>query len=198
MPEIVVEEVRKGPGRPKGSLNGCRFRNWQPKKWTVDYEMILAMHLLGKSNVEIAATVEKSVVHIGNVIACELAQKRLNEIRGRLKERTDLTVEEKITAIYEKSVGRVFDFINDDKRAESHPVAMVDRSMKAMEMINSRFRDSGNVTNNNMIFATEETIGKLTEALEMANKARELNAGKFKSISAVSDNITIRDKAATG
>lgn len=191
-------ELKRGPGRPKGSKNNpIRFRNWQLKKWTVDHEMILLMHVSGKTNKAIAESLDKTEAHVGNVLACKIGQEKLGEIKNRLRDGVVGNIEQKLAAIMEKSVDRVYEFIHNDKQALLTPVAMVDRSMKAMEMIDARLRSNGSGSNNTLVLATEETLGKLTEAMNMANRAREINAGKY-AVSTITSNEGIRVNSATG
>jgi hypothetical protein len=188
--EKAGTEEGERKGRPAGSKNKkIGFRNWQPKKWKVDYEMMVLMHVSGKSNKEIAESLDFSEVQVGNVLLCDEAQKRLDEIKGRLHNRGK-TIEEKLVYIMEKSTDRVVEFIDNDMTFEKSPISSVTKAMQCMEMIDVRLRtgSKGDSTTNNLILATETNLDRLLGAMHNSQKAKELNAGEF-TISTVGSGI---------
>lgn len=160
-------------GRPKGSKNTHKS-NWQPKKWKVDHEMIVLMHIQGKTNIEISKIINRSPMWVSWVINCDHAKEMIERVKNNLSSQ-DLT--EKYDRILNKSVDRLADYISNDDIAKATPGAQVDRAMRAMEMIDKRLSRvvENRTTNNTMVLASEATIDKLTNALLKSDEVSKLH-----------------------
>lgn len=169
---------RKGVGRPRGAKNrGYGNGKWEPLKWRVDHEAVVLMHIGGKSNKEIAEICEKTPFWVSLVINCKQAHKLIEEARARLPQRD---FADRYARILNKSVERLENYLNDDVIARSSPGAMVDRSMRAMEMIDSRLKnlihkDTEKITERTLILATDQNVDKLVAALTKSDEVTELH-----------------------
>lgn len=160
-----------------GSLNGVRVKPiWQPVKWKVEYEMIVMLHLGGKNNKEISGIVGKHEVVVGLILRSDCAQLKIKEAIkkvpiGDLMDRYD--------RMLNIAVGRMEEYLNRDDLAQSTPGQMFDRASRVAEMIDSRLKrveEKNNTTNNNtVVFASEENVSKLIDALDKTKVVTELH-----------------------
>jgi hypothetical protein len=161
----VSEKCR---GRPKGVKNTYKSR-WNPKKWKVEHEVIVLMHVNGKTNKEIATLNNRSEVYISLLINSDKAKEMIERIRSNLPVKS---LEDRYSKIVNIATDRVIEYLEKDDLAQSTPGAMADRAMRAMEMIDSRLkvREATNVTHNTLVLATAENVDKLTRALARSDE----------------------------
>lgn len=173
--EQEVSNKRKR-GRPRGSGKKLpEFRNWQPKSWKMEYDIIIFLHCQGKSHREIAKLQDYGEVQVGNIINCKLGQEAIDKIRRNVIGGGSL--EEKYKYILEKSTDRVLQTLNNDDVAKSSPIMTAQLSLRAMEMIDKNLKASGVINNNTIILATEEAVSRFNRGLAKAEEARKINAG---------------------
>lgn len=156
-------------GRPPGAKNK-HTPVWQPKKWKVDHEVAVMMHIAGKTNIEIGLAFGKNPLWVGMVINSDRGQKVIEKVRNNLPTRS---IEESYSQILEKATKRLKDFLDNDTAFTNSPIMSVNAAMKAMEMIDSRLKTNPIQTNNTLVLTSESKLDTVLDALRTSKEVTD-------------------------
>lgn len=146
-------------------------------KWKPIYDQIVAGHIIGRSNKELAAQFDFTPVHISNILRTDNAQKLIYEASNRIRAGA-ITVSENILSDQEEikrlALSRVKDFLSNDVIATNQPFAFIDR---VKHFVSSPSAPSPsvqvNVQNNTQVNNTsirDESLARIATALEISGK----------------------------
>lgn len=162
--------------RPPSAPGAYKILKWKPV-----YDMIVAGHILGRSNKELAEAFDFTSVHISNILRCDHAQSLIKAAHDRIREvsieqsgdNVSLQVE-----IQTKALERVRDFVNNDKLAYESPFPFLDRikdlakgSLVAAPLVPATSSVTVNVQQNNQTNQIrEESMKRIADALDITNE----------------------------
>lgn len=172
-----MSEVEHRPATLRNRKNArLAVDKWQPTQWKPEYEMIVSMHVRGKTNIEIAKLTNYSEMQISNILTCEHAKVVKDEIIKSLRQDSKDIMEK----IGKKAIERIEKLMDNDELFENSPFGVVDRAMSFLKGVNKLAGDgpvTNNNTQNNTLVIGDEIAERLVAGLEKANEAAKLNAG---------------------
>lgn len=152
------------------------FKNkWQPKRWEVMHEQIVALSVIGKSNTEIASHFHYTPQHISNILNTPEASIVRRRILENLRGKIDESIPAKLDIIANKAVERLYDLVHDDDIYERSPFAVVDRGLQVIKGLSHLKSNDGGVNINKMLVMAPEIANRLVDGLAKAREARALN-----------------------
>lgn len=139
------------------------------KKWKPHHEMILSLHLQGKSNGEIAKIVDMSETSVSTTISSEQGQRIIRAANRRIRRAWEEDLEGKIRLMKKTALERIEDTLNSDFALGSDAKHHQDKI--AMDYLKSTKTLAFDETNDpGLANAGAEVIKMLAEALEKANE----------------------------
>jgi hypothetical protein len=163
--------------RPPAAASAFKVKKWKPI-----YDMIVSGHIIGKSNIELAAEYDFSLVHIGNILRSDHAQTLIAEASERLRAQVLNKVEsvsEMQSEIQLAALKKVKSFMDNDELFKNSPFAFFDRAVKMAAPVSAAPKETPNINvnvNNQVNQATvvsdlkAESINRLTEALRITSE----------------------------
>lgn len=147
-------------------------------KWKPVFDMIVAGHIIGKTNKELAEEFDFTPVHIANILKSDQARALIsaasNKIRNKVLEESEDVVDIQ-SRIRLKALQRAEDFLNNDEAARNSPFAYMNtiKSFTAMSAA-AQATPTVNVQVNN---ATQINNNLKAEHFDRLSKALEISAG---------------------
>lgn len=161
-----------------------KFQKWVPKKWRPEYERIVALSAVGKSNTEIADIVGFGKQHVSNVLNLPQADELMKKIVEAMTRRSLVDIPNSLQRIAEKTVQRLEVLMDNDKLFNDSPFAVIDRGMKVVEGLRHlqgggngapTMVNNGKVVNNTFnVPATQ--VDSLIAGLQKANEVKQIHA----------------------
>lgn len=163
--------------RPKGSLNkpyDILIPNWQPLTWKPVYDQMIALHIAGRTNVEIAELLDYTQVQVGNILRSKMGKQFIKEVIERIRQHTSSNVNESIEQFKEAAVGNVGHVIldKDGEFKKNAPFKHAEMSMSFLKGIGF-LSDGANKTtiNHNVLnVVSKEVQDDIRLALKEANE----------------------------
>lgn len=179
--EVTVEKRKRG--RPKGSLNrAAKFKNYNPKRWQPEFDLMVIESISGKSNEEIGQLFGYTKEHVSNILSTTQAGEVKERVRKTINAQFQGTLQERIANIGAKAIEHVEKFIQDDSNlASKSPFMFVDRALKIAQSTSTLVSnpDSSRVTNNtvngNVLVINNDIADNLFSALEKSRALDEFN-----------------------
>lgn len=172
-------ENKINPYRPPASAKGFRVKKWKPK-----YDMIVAGHIMGKSNKELAIDFDVTPVTICNILRADQAQILIKQAHDAMRAKAiEQPVESMdiVARIKQKALEKAEKFLEMDALAENSPFQFIDRTMKlagiGRESSSSPAPVNVTVNNQNNNAAVVENKEIRTESLQRIAKALEITSG---------------------
>lgn len=154
-------------------------KRWEPKKWRVDHEIVILMHVSGKSNKDIALLNDKTEVWVSLVINCRQGKDVIARIRANLPT-NDLG--DKYRKIVELSADRTIRYLEDEVTFGKAPGAVVDRAIRAIGLLDPNVNKSSTsthtiekTTERTLVLTSEANTHKILQALERTQRVTELH-----------------------
>lgn len=168
--EATVETPKK-----RGRLN-----KWVPKKWKADYDRVVAYHVMGKSNTEIAQIIGFTPVHISNILHFPRALELKEKLESKLREKMETTIPQDLEYIAKKTTERLRKVLDNDELFDKSPFAVIDRGMDVLKGLN-HLKGGGNGSPGTMnieraLIVSGESAAGLVAGFGKADEARKLNA----------------------
>jgi hypothetical protein len=162
------------PYRPPSAPNAFKLINWKPV-----YDFIVAGHIMGKMNRELAELYDYTPTQISNILRSDRAQELIKtahaNIRASIKDDIEETVDKQVK-IQNKIQAHIDKFLDKEHLAEGSP-------FKFMETI-AKFHNAPKATPviipqtvNNNISQTNNNISIKPTDLNRMSRALELSAG---------------------
>jgi len=153
--------------RPPAAPNAYRIVRWKPM-----YDMVVAGHILGKSNKALAEDYDKTTVTIANILRSDQAQILIKQahdtIRATVLEDVNNVVDIH-NSIKEKALKRVEKFLDNDVLATNSPFAYMNTISKYTGISSTPTVPTVVVNNNNQVNnVSAESFQRLTRALEIS------------------------------
>lgn len=163
-------------GRKKGSKSG-QFRPWQPKVWKPKYEQIVALGIIGKSNIFIAEQFSMTPTQVSNILNCEKARE-IKRLASQDISKVTTDISERLNILASRALDHLEAIQNDPKYMENSPFAVVDRGLRILEGLNHlKIKSEVNITNNKAIMLSPDIAKRLEEGLMKSIAAAQLHSG---------------------
>lgn len=158
-----------------------KLKKWNPKKWKADYDRVVAYHVTGKKNVEIATILGMTPVHVSNILNLERAQQLKAKLEQMLRERMETNIPDTLEYVARKTTERIKQMIDNDDLFEKSPFAVIDRGMDILKGLN-HLKGGGNgaspINVERAIIVSGDNAAALASGFDKADEARRINAGK--------------------
>jgi hypothetical protein len=163
------EKHEINPYRPPSAPGAFKIVRWKPV-----YDMIVAGHILGRSNKDLAAEFDYTPVTIANILRSDMAQKLIADAHDRIRANAVekgvevMDIHEKIK---QKALKRVDEFLDNDELASNSPFAYMNTIAKYTSPPPSAATPAVNVNiqnNNQQNNVSENSLNRLTRALELS------------------------------
>lgn len=180
MLRVISTEVHLDPLKMSNLADSVPARlesGYKLVKWKPVFDMIVAGHILGKTNKELAEEFDFTPVHISNILKSDPAKALIAEahkkIRTKVLEESEDVVDIQ-SRIRLKALQRAEDFLNNDEAARNSPFAYMN-TIKSFTQMSAASAPSPtvNVQVNN---ATQVNNIK-AEHFDRLSKALEISAG---------------------
>lgn len=176
VPEIVESQLPVKAGR------------WVPKRWKPVYEEIVALNVMGLDNKSLAERYNYTPQQISNILNTPQADVIRKLAIDRLRKNTLATVEQRLDGLKLKVVEKLEILMTDPKYFEATPFAVVDRGMRIIEKLgtqtpvenpnNGPSGGGGMVVNGNVYVMPNESVDKMTKALDKVNEIKRIHGGR--------------------
>lgn len=158
-------------------------KKWVPKKWESLFDEWVLRSVLGSSNIEIAAKYGYTKQHVSAVLNTPQAKLLKRQLHDNLRKGIELRTEERIAHMQDKALARMAAVLDDDNLAVSHPFPMFDRGMQVLKGTGvMKSDDKGGINTKNAIFMAPDVARGILEGMQMADKAKLLNASSEESM----------------
>jgi len=151
---------------------------WVPTEWRVEYEQVVALSVIGKTGIEIAAMTGYTPQHVYNILATPTAieiQKRLIE---KIRQRTR-SIAEEIDEIEKLTVRRLRESLQDEETFKKYPMGLIGKGLEVMKGKGEHLKHAPTTQVNNTTFNLPASVAeKFLAGLEKANTALLLNSGE--------------------
>jgi hypothetical protein len=158
-----------------------KLKKWQPKKWKADYDRVVAYHVAGKKNIEIATVLGLTPVHVSNILNLPRAQELKLKLEQLLREKMETNIPETLEYVARKTAERIKQMIDSDVLFEKSPFAVIDRGLDVMKGLN-HLKGGGNgsqpINVERAIIVSGDNAAALVAGFDKADEARRVNAGK--------------------
>lgn len=158
--------------RPPSAETAYRLIKWKPV-----YDMIVAGHIIGKSNKQLAEDFDYTPVHISNILRCDHAQSLIKQAHDTIRTTVVVKSEEAVdiqARIKQKALKRAEEFLDNDEAARNSPFAYLNTiksftglSAPSVSVPNVNVQVQNNQTNVNGL--KPEHVDRLSRALEISN-----------------------------
>jgi len=154
---------------------------WQPKKWTVEYEQIVLMDLMGLKGYEIAEKVGITPQHVYNILATDEAIAIQKAMIGRVRKKS-FNITEELTEIQELTVQRLKNCLKDDETFKTSRLGFIGKGIDVMKGIGEHLKNAPSVQVNQQFTIPPSIADRFLLGLEKADEARRLRAGREVSV----------------
>lgn len=174
---MIESQLEKNGYKAEKAPTSKMQEQWVPKEWKAEYEIIVLMHLHGKSGVEIAAFTEYTPQHIYNILATPQAIAIENALIGTIRKEA-ISVTDEIKKIQKYTVKRLREALEDDNKFNSAPLGFISKGIEVMKGTGEHIRQAPTTEINNRFVIPASVADRFIEGLEKSDKARALlNAG---------------------
>lgn len=155
-----------------------KLNSWKPKNWKAIYDRVVAFHVMGKKNTEIAQTLSMTPEHVSTILnlprALELKAKMESALRARIEE----NIPEALEYIAKKTTTRLKQVLDDDELFAKAPLAIIDRGLDVLKGLN-HLKGGGNgapgINVQNAVIIPQNQAAGLIEGFTKADEARRIN-----------------------
>lgn len=166
--ETVSTDRRRGP----------KLNAWKPKNWKAVYDRVVAYHVMGKKNIEIAQALSLTPEHVSTILnlprALELKKKLEDAMRAKMEE----NIPEMLEYVARKTASRLKQVLDDDELFAKAPLAIIDRGLDVMKGLN-HLKGGGNgapgINVQNAVIIPQQQAAGLIEGFTKADEARRIN-----------------------
>jgi hypothetical protein len=156
------------PYRPPSAPTAFKLIKWKPV-----YDMIVAGHIIGKSNKELAEVYDYTTVSIVNILRSDRAQQMIAEAHKNIRANVSENINEHMDLnerIRQKALKRVEEFLDKDELATNSPFAYMNTISKYTGVSAANVPTVNVQTNiqNNQTNVSESSLNRLTKALEIS------------------------------
>lgn len=161
------------PYRPPSAPSAFRLVKWRPI-----YDLIVAGHIIGKQNKELAEEFDFSTVHIGNILRADRAQELIAQAHTNIRTSLSTNVEEAAdihSRIREKALKRTEEFLDNEEIAKNSPFAYMN-TIKSFTGISAAPAPATNIN----IQHNQQTVNNISEkSVNRLSKALEISEGMY-------------------
>lgn len=168
-------------------MSAIMIQPWQPLKWKPAYDLMVAMHISGYSNVEIARQLDYSQVQVGNVLRSDDGKVAIERARREVYKSTSSDISTQIEELKAKSFLRISDALSNEELAEKAPLAVAGMGITFLKGIGSL--SDGASKNTNINLSVPVTPGMFADMIDALRESNELDAAR-KRVSVTPKQLT--------
>jgi len=153
---------------------------WRPKKWLAEYDRIVALAVLNKTNEEIAEQTGYTKEHVSTILNLPEGKLFYEKLKNAVKKK----IEDNIPALLEdtakKAAARINDIVNDDTLRERAPFQMASLSMdvlKGIGHLKSGVQSSPfAIVNNGQMVVTTQQHSDILEGISKIEEVKRIHS----------------------
>jgi hypothetical protein len=174
MSSAALQLNNEDDGRRKPKLKA-----WKPKRWKAIYDRVVAFHVMGKKNTEIAATLSMTPEHVSTILNLPHAIELRLKMEAALREKMQENIPDMLEYVARKTASRLKQVLDDDELFAKAPLAIIDRGLDVMKGLN-HLKGGGNgapgsMNIQNAVIIPQNQAAGLIEGFGKADEARRLN-----------------------
>lgn len=143
--------------------------------WSIIHEQIVALHIAGKLNKEIALIVDRTPERVSQVLNSDRAKEIIQRVRLNMRERMREEIETRLVVLAEESVGRLEETVEAEfllgSKAKEHQDSVAIQVLKGTGFLSKDFSADGETKRPPL---NNQQAERLIHALEKANRAEEI------------------------
>jgi hypothetical protein len=157
-----------------------KLNAWKPKTWKTSYDRVVAFHVMGKKNTEIAATLGMTPEHVSTILylphAIELKLKMEAALRAKMEE----NIPDLLEYVSRKTAMRLKEVLDDDDVFHKAPLAIIDRGLEVLKGL-SHLKGGGNgapvgvTVHGNAVIIPQNQAASLIEGFTKSDEARRIH-----------------------
>jgi len=159
-----------------GNGNGNGNGKWQPKKWSVQYEQIVLMDLMGLKGYEIAEKVGLTPQHVYNILGCDEAIAIQRAMVGRVR-KDSFSITDVLQEIQELTVKRLKESLRDDDVFRTSRLGFIGKGIDVMKGLGEHLKNAPTTVVNQQFAIPPSVADRFLKGLEKADEARALRSG---------------------
>jgi hypothetical protein len=158
-----------------------KLRAWKPKRWKAIYDRVVAFHVMGKKNTEIAATLSMTPEHVSTILNLPHAIELRLRMEAALREKMEENIPDILEYVSRRTALRLKQVLDDDDIFMKAPLAIIDRGLEVMKGM-SHLKGGGNgapvggtVVHGNAIIIPQSQAAGLIAGITKADEARRIH-----------------------
>lgn len=177
-----------------GKRGASLVKKWNPKDWKPEYEAMVALCAMGKSNKEVALLYSITESWLSSILNSEKGKLARELLVRNTRDAVVGDVTARLRDMQEKALSRMEKVLNDDKLAERSALAIFDRSayfLKNMGVIKDSHAPpvatatAGNTVinqTNNTLVVSGKNADDLREGLKKADEVKLLHSSLVEKV----------------
>lgn len=164
-----------------------KLKKWVPKKWKADYDRVVAYHVMGKTNIEIAEILKYTKEHVCLILSRPQALELKEKLQVALRDRMLTNIPETLDYVARKTVERLKQVVDSDELFEKSPFAVIDRGMDVLKGL-QHLKGGGNGSTGTInveraVFVSGSAAENMFDGFTKSDEARRINASPTPSSS---------------
>lgn len=156
-----------------------KLTSWKPKTWKAIYDRVVAFHVMGKKNTEIAATLSMTPEHVSAILNQPQALALKKKMEDALRSRMEDNIPDMLEYVARKTASRLKQVLDDDELFAKAPLAIIDRGLDVMKGLN-HLKGGGNgapgsMNIQNAVIIPQSQAAGLIEGFSKSDEARRIN-----------------------
>jgi hypothetical protein len=112
---------------------GPKLNAWKPKRWKADYDRVVAFHVMGKKNIEIAKALHMTPEHVSTILNQPQALALRDRMQAALREKMVTNIPETLEYVSRRTAERLKQVLDDDELFAKAPLAIIDRGLDVLK-----------------------------------------------------------------
>lgn len=156
-----------------------RRPRWQPKVWHPVYEEVVMRDCMGYSNIEIAADMGYTVVHVSNILCTPQAHLIKRLVLLQMEKKRELNVDQRFDKLTKVAIDRIEETLGNDNFATRNPGGMFDRALKMLQVRGVvKDPEADRNAKTNTVIVPSDVFSRFTESMERSARERKELEGK--------------------
>lgn len=145
---------------------------WQPVKWKPVYDMMIALHISGVSNVEIGKQLDYTPVQVGNILRSDEGKNYINQIQRSIRSQMSDDIPTRLEQLKQLSYNRISEALSNEELAQRSPLAVASTAMSFLKGIGSLNDGGTKIQNNN--FTAGIPVQHVTDLIAVMKESNSL------------------------
>lgn len=163
--------ARQSESSGSGSKSGA---DWQIQNWKPMYDRVVALHLAGYKNVNIAAITGYAEAHVSKILNDPRSQKAIKKLQKRLRENFHQRIEDQMLDLGEEAIRNIAETLEADIQAGTKPKKHQDKmSFDLLDRLGHGKKQAESESGSG-VKLSDESVDRLANALNKSDEAKRM------------------------